>query len=289
MAPSKTSTLDASGFAKTDGMSRKRAFTLIELLVVIAIIAILAAILFPVFAQAKNAAKKSASISNMRQVGMATMLYLQDSDDVMMPLYYFDTNNLSIPSTQGFYYWPVLLLQYTKNENIFLCPNDRDDDPILRDSQGRGRFDPENSLHYYIMGANPSYGYNYRYLNTQINSPDPNGSNPTPFYFVGNGATNINAPASTVLFGESTMKDRSRPGGGTITSTIGYSRIEPPSRWTGVYPNAAAYGQLWPRFNNKLVNITYLDGHAKATSILSLKKPGTTPDEVDAMWNGKSF
>src|SRR5690349_15199121 len=59
----------------------RRAFTLIELLVVIAIIAILAAILFPVFAQAKEAAKKTAYISNMKQGGTSIQIYLSDSDD----------------------------------------------------------------------------------------------------------------------------------------------------------------------------------------------------------------
>ena len=59
----------------------KSGFTLIELLVVIAIIAILAAILFPVFAQAKEAAKKTACLSNNRQIGLATMLYIGDNDD----------------------------------------------------------------------------------------------------------------------------------------------------------------------------------------------------------------
>ncbi len=65
---------------------RRRAFTLIELLVVIAIIAILAAILFPVFAQAKASAKKAASISNIKQLGTATQIYLADFDDVW-PIY----------------------------------------------------------------------------------------------------------------------------------------------------------------------------------------------------------
>jgi prepilin-type N-terminal cleavage/methylation domain-containing protein len=64
------------------GLILKRAFTLIELLVVIAIIAILAAILFPVFAQAKEAAKKTASLSNCKQVGTAINVYLADSDDL---------------------------------------------------------------------------------------------------------------------------------------------------------------------------------------------------------------
>jgi prepilin-type N-terminal cleavage/methylation domain-containing protein len=63
-------------------MAKKRAFTLIELLVVIAIIAILAAILFPVFAQAKVAAKKTAALSNIKQQGTATAVYLADYDDV---------------------------------------------------------------------------------------------------------------------------------------------------------------------------------------------------------------
>ena len=59
----------------------KKAFTLIELLVVIAIIAILAAILFPVFAQAKLAAKKTVALSNTKQMGTGMQIYLSDSDD----------------------------------------------------------------------------------------------------------------------------------------------------------------------------------------------------------------
>ncbi len=70
----------ASGLATEPFM--KRAFTLIELLVVIAIIAILAAILFPVFAQAKVAAKKTADLSNLKQIGTATQIYMGDSDDL---------------------------------------------------------------------------------------------------------------------------------------------------------------------------------------------------------------
>lgn len=68
----------------------KRAFTLIELLVVIAIIAILAAILFPVFAQAKESAKKTSTLSNFKQLGTASAVYMADHDDMYPLAYSFD-------------------------------------------------------------------------------------------------------------------------------------------------------------------------------------------------------
>lgn len=274
-------------------MRVRKAFTLIELLVVIAIIAILAAILFPVFAQAKISAKKTVSISNMRQIATGMLLYVHDYDDVAMPVYYYDSNNLSIPSTHGFYYWGVLLQPYMKNVNVLLCPMDTAEEPTLIDSQGRSRFDPNNENYFYIIGSNPSYGYNLRYLNLTINTPDPNGTNPTPFHFVGAGLSNLDRPAETIVFGESTMKDRtihsSAPGVPpvTIKSTVGYSRIEPPTRWTGTWPDGRSYGGLWPRFNKDLVNIVWLDGHVKPQAMKQIRGPGSDPLDVDRLYNGR--
>lgn len=101
----------------------KRAFTLIELLVVIAIIAILAAILFPVFAQAKFAAKKTVDLSNAKQIGLCTKLYLGDNDDTM-PIFYAYNSDPGIYNPAVHHGTEVLLLPYGKAKDIFKSPLD---------------------------------------------------------------------------------------------------------------------------------------------------------------------
>jgi prepilin-type N-terminal cleavage/methylation domain-containing protein len=106
-------------------LSRKRAFTLIELLVVIAIIAILAAILFPVFAQAKAAAKKTAALSNLKQNATAVLMYNADFDGTFaMSAYALGTpNGIVIPGSgaQVFSIYDAIF-PYTKNKDIYTDP-----------------------------------------------------------------------------------------------------------------------------------------------------------------------
>lgn len=126
----------------------KKGFTLIELLVVIAIIAILAAILFPVFARARENARKANCLSNLKQLGNALSMYVQDYDERYPAADYADSRL----SPAGIF-WASCLYPYVKNYRVYRCPT----------AGGRGS---DNALAYWnwTFPISPDYGWN-TYLN----------------------------------------------------------------------------------------------------------------------------
>lgn len=133
------------------------AFTLIELLVVIAIIAILAAILFPVFAQAREKARQISCLSNEKQLGLAFMQYTQDFDE------YYPSGNYDSGGKHHAQGWAGQLYPYVKSDRVFSCPND---DSALNPS--------------WTSAKNPvSYMYNLNVgedNTTQLSYANPNGN-----------------------------------------------------------------------------------------------------------------
>ncbi len=121
----------------------KKGFTLIELLVVIAIIAILAAILFPVFARARENARRTSCLSNLKQIGLGIMQYTQDYDE-KLPLYSYSGTTLGN--------WASVSQPYVKSTQLFECPS------------GGQKYAPPYSRWATDPGTSGAYGYNWEYL-----------------------------------------------------------------------------------------------------------------------------
>lgn len=262
---------------------RQKAFTLIELLVVIAIIAILAAILFPVFAQAKASARKAKCMSNFRQCGMAVMQYCADRDD-RMP----HANQGSHPSGWGFgrpdMIWCELVMPYMNNWEILRCPDDPEatDQGLSKDPFGRPMTDRSNPNFYYYWAERADFGINYDFLTPWIYRWKTDryvGSEPITMSL-------IERPADTILAADSIWDRNSqtgRPFGAgnwvveapCVRDSDGNLMVptSDPQQWAsygGWRPNPTGmppyswleFGGCWPRHGKNLM-VNFCDGHAK--------------------------
>lgn len=121
--------------------AKKHGFTLIELLVVIAIIAILAAILFPVFAQAREKARQASCLSNTKQIGLALLAYSQDYDEKMVDGW-FGPGGYGPSNSTTVYKWMDAVAPFVKNNALYTCP----DSPMGIGADATGTFLPHEQL-----------------------------------------------------------------------------------------------------------------------------------------------
>jgi len=228
--------------------TRFKAFTLIELLVVIAIIAILAAILFPVFAQAKAAAKKTSCLSNTKQMAIGTMLYVGDYDDMVFMDHYVnpdtggfwvDPNDTAFPyqywygraKGYNFDYKRGLLQPYMKSTEIQACPS----------AQGM-TFMSSTATGGLGYGINPSI------LEMSMTSMDK----PAETVFIADAGTNKYSAIKTYLFQYLYI---------TTPDQSDYYMYTPPS----------FHGR-----HSDFTNVAWMDGHAKSMKVNYRSETGTT-------------
>jgi prepilin-type N-terminal cleavage/methylation domain-containing protein/prepilin-type processing-associated H-X9-DG protein len=249
--------------------SAKRAFTLIELLVVIAIIAILAAILFPVFAQAREKARAISCLSNIKQVTLSFQMYLQDYDEQMVPLWNYTPDPVLVAANccnfGPYDYWPSLLNPYIKSWQIFKCPD-------AADPQG-----------VWGAGANAwwgnwmqftSIGYNYLELGDWVGCTGTAGVS----------LAAVDSPASTIAFTDSANQGEGQPVPSNAQGGIPF--VNAPAQYAAIVPapvtctwyDGVRGGFDWaqapknpsPDFtgwtinrHSNGINVGWVDGHAK--------------------------
>ncbi len=241
---------------------RRSGFTLIELLVVIAIIAILAAILFPVFAQAKEAAKKTQGISNTKQMVLAMLTYENDFDDAL-PLGGTGSRLIDNPAV-GASEWQEAVYPYVKNEGIYKMPHDPTTNP--RQAQ---LTDCPTQVSYSVRDfAATSFLTNFNMTTYTMGNGVVNRSSAT--------SSNVSQPSNFIL-----LMHGQRP---VIAGTGNGNRYNanPPdhngdtcSMWLAIYsqvndggmehllnPDGSPFGTSVPHFKSGLI-FGHLDGHAK--------------------------
>ena len=272
---------------------KSKGFTLIELLVVIAIIAILAAILFPVFAQAKMAAKKTMGLSNIKQLGVSMQMYLTDFDDVYPVAFDAATwigNDL----------WCQKIQPYVKNVNIFTSPADTRGGSTAQVGSWAGL--------YISFGANSFYGdwCCSPTWNSGFELRGPMGIGGQGWLFgASNSASAMNIPAATVLIAEKHSDDILERGGNPVNpgnvSAYWISGLFGGDDLVGTgwdpmrIPNGTRNpNTAWPNGRDGSVSakyakhavFVYLDGHA-ASLIPAQTNPDPTNHPELNQWDGK--
>jgi prepilin-type N-terminal cleavage/methylation domain-containing protein/prepilin-type processing-associated H-X9-DG protein len=259
---------------------RNRAFTLIELLVVIAIIAILAAILFPVFAQAKLAAKKTQDLSNIKNIGLAQLMYSGDYDDVFVMLRNGRANwgcggaaVVDCPQVNSAH---NMLDPYVKSREIWKSPQDslaRNDCPSTGPNTPGGAISYSFNIYHPLWNSAAAHRGKYGIAgwdstNLSTGAPHMNRSDSLS-------QTTLGAPANTIImsplyvtwsYWNGLMQHRNRPDWLVFDAAEGGSSL-----YISEFPKVDSYAGAWCGPGDAMsvgayggvVNYLFADGHAK--------------------------
>jgi len=269
-------------------MGRLRGFTIIELLVVIALLALLAAILFPVLAAAREMGRRAACSNSHRQLGAALLLYAQDYDETFPPALYEVARHEQYPA------WPVLTEPYSRgNRRLTLCPSlgtGGSSWAYADDSPGNGPFylAPPPAAPRWARFS--QIGFNWVYLSPVRYDPAsaaehrPPDNTPLPTTL-----PEITAPAQTVMLTDSAYWADAGVPWGTHRGPVGYLVVDPPRAagltktvywfggWKGPYGGPEGpYGRVGVRHHDGTL-VTWVDGHTTWTRIERLGD--------DALWD----
>jgi prepilin-type N-terminal cleavage/methylation domain-containing protein/prepilin-type processing-associated H-X9-DG protein len=226
-------------------MGSRKGFTLIELLVVIAIIAILAAILFPVFAKARERARQTGCTNNLKQMGLAHKMYLDDYDEVFAPNVGYRVLG-DKTERGGAMTWTDFLSSYNKALASYTCPSDHHTFSYSRNTW-EGGYDPPTSLHQLSDVKDPT---------KFIDIFDAPGSGIKQAQF---GSASKNADTGDADLDNAGQVDGNVYGGGNKMTNVPSERHADPDGGMGGH-----HWLYWPGRHNKSNIILFIDGHVKA-------------------------
>ena len=235
----------------SQAVSKRKGFTLIELLVVIAIIAILAAILFPVFARARENARRASCQSNLKQIGLGILQYTQDYDEKLPYHGLFTTWNGTLangtPSTSGL--WPDMIFPYVRSVQLFNCPS-------------------ESTIPAYTGAYTGALHYGWNYASSIFVTQAASGITPLcsancGVRLEGAALAAVDEVATTLMITDS---------GNAAGTTGGESYIT--SAGTGTQKGTGGYSGYVRDRHLETVNCLFVDGHVKAQKLSTIIGPG---------------